>query len=336
MSATTANAIGKGLFGGLLLLCSANLARGQSPAAEHFSIIATPLPEPYELPDAFTWAGGLALSSQDERLGGVSGLGLGLVPPVSDNGVRMIAVTDSGSLLRGDLVFETEPAIMLTGVHDRTLSVERLTDARTGVRVRQAESLAIWDERLAFGFEVDHRVGVMRRGTKISDLPVPIALRGLSRFKNGVEALATLPDKSLLAISEGVQREDGLRAWIYDDQREDWPILVYEWDKAFAPTGADVTPDGRFLVVSERKFVSMREPLSNRLMVVPVSDIAEGSRLKPQQILDLDPILGAVANVESVAILPTADPEEFLIVVATDNNYINLLPTIIAALLWRP
>ena len=101
-------------------------------------------------------------------------------------------------------------------------------------------------------------------------------------------------------------------------------------------SGADVTPDKRFLVVSERKFVSMREPLSNRLMVVPVEDIAQDSRLQPRQILDLDPILGPVANVESVAILPTADPAEFLIVVATDNNFINLLPTMIAALLWRP
>ena len=45
---------------------------------------------------------------------------------------------------------------------------------------------------------------------------------------------------------------------------------------------------------------------------------------------------GAVANVEAVTILPTADPEEFLILIATDNNYITLLPTMIAALLWRP
>ena len=165
---------------------------------------------------------------------------------------------------------------------------------------------------------------------------VPVALRGLSAKKQGVEALATLPDGSLLAISEGVEREGGLRAWIYDGQDDDWRILVYEWDQSFAPTGADVTPDGRFLVVSERKFVSMREPLSNRLMVVPVEDITANSRLTPRKIIDLDPILGAVANVESVAILPTADPAEFLILVATDNNYITMLPTMIAALLWRP
>ena len=333
MSLGTIKTVGKGLFGGLFLFCVL-VTRAESQ--ERFDIVATPLPEPFDLPDGFTWAGGLALSSANERLGGVSGLGLGLVPPVSEKGVRMIAVTDSGTLLRGDLIFETDPVIMLKDVYQRELTAERLTDARTGLRARQAESLAIWDERLAFGFEANHRVGVMRRGTKISNLPVPTALRGLSSRKNGVEALATLPDGSLLAISEGVQREDGLRAWIYSGQQDDWSILVYEWDQGFAPTGADVTPDGRFLVVSERRFVSMREPLSNRLMVVPVEDIAEGSRLQPQPILDLDPILGAVANVESVAILPTADPGEFLIVVATDNNFINLLPTMIAALLWRP
>lgn len=333
MSVATFKTTVKGLFGGLLLFCT---AVSGAKAQERFDIVATPLPAPFDLPDGFTWAGGLALTSTDPRLGGVSGLGLGLVPPVSESGVRMIAVSDSGTLLRGDLVFETDPAIMLKDIHQRELTAERLTDARTGLRARQAESLAIWQERLAFGFEVNHRVGVMWRGTKISNLPVPVALRGLSRKNKGIEALATLPDGSLLAISEGVEREDGLRAWIYTGEQDDWSILVYEWDQSFAPTGADVTPDKRYLVVSERKFVSMREPLSNRLMVVPVEDIAQGSRLQPRQILDLDPILGPVANVESVAILPTADPAEFLIVVATDNNFINLLPTMIAALLWRP
>lgn len=316
-----------------MLLCSLTNA---AAAQERFDIVATPLPEPFELPDRFKWAGGLALTSSDPRLGGVSGLGLGLVPSANEQGIRMLAVTDSGTLLRGDLVFDTASTIMLQDIHKRELTAERLTDARTGLRARQAESLAVWDEHLAVGFEANHRVGIMRRGTKISNLPVPIALRSLSSKKNGVEALATLPDGSLLAISEGVRREDGLRAWIYTREQKDWSILVYEWDEGFAPTGADVTPDGRFLVVSERKFVSMREPLSNRLMVVPVKDIAAGARLQPQQILDLDPILGPVANVESVAILPTADPAEFLIVVATDNNYITLLPTMIAALLWRP
>ena len=320
------------LLFGLLLLVAARPAAAQ----ETLSLVATPLPQPYELPDNLRWAGGLALTSSDSRLGGISGMGAGLAPPISDAGLSMIAVTDSGTLLRGDLVFETEPQIMLTDVYQRKLTVEWLTDARTGLRARQAESLTSWNERLAFGFEVNHRVGVMHRGTQISNLPVPTALRGLKVQNHGIEALATLPDGSLLAISEGVEREGGLRAWIYDGRGDDWRVLVYEWDQSFAPTGADITPDGRFLVVSERKFVSMREPLSNRLMVIPVEDISADSRLSPVQIIDLDPVLGAVANVEAVTILPTANPEEFLILIATDNNYITLLPTMIAALLWRP
>ena len=89
-------------------------------------------------------------------------------------------------------------------------------------------------------------------------------------------------------------------------------------------------------MISERKFVSMREPLSNRLMVVPIEDIAAGNRLQPQAILDLDPLLGPVANVESVAVMATSDLGEFLVFVATDNNFIGLLPTMIAVLLWRP
>lgn len=339
----TAKAPPKGSrFGGLLPFCSlmfATLVLTAPPAAlaqRHVSLVSTPLPEPAELPDAFTWVGGLALSSDDRRLGGVSGLGAGLVPAATADGIRILAVTDNGDLLRGDLLFETGSGLRVTGFRDDRLTIERLLDAQTGLPARQAESLAVWEERLAFGFEERHRVGVMREGTRISNLPVPTALRGLARNSKGVEALATLPDGRLLAIAEGVEREGGLRAWIYEGEPDDWPILVYEWDQVFAPTGADVTPDGRFLVISERKFVSMREPLSNRLMVVPIEDIAAGNRLQPQAILDLDPLLGPVANVESVAVMATSDPGEFLVFVATDNNFIGLLPTMIAVLLWRP
>ena len=170
----------------------------------------------------------------------------------------------------------------------------------------------------------------------VSDLPVPIALRDLGRSNAGVEALATLPDGRLFAVAEGVQREGGLRAWVHDAGSQDWPILVYEWDGEFAPTGADVSPDGRWLVLSERRFISMREPLRNRLVRVPVSAVEPGARLDPEVILDLDPILGAIANVESVSLMATEEPGTVLIFLATDNNFIGLLPTMLAVLLWRP
>ena len=320
----------KGLLGGLLFWAVG------AQAQERVDVLATPLPEPPELPENFTWVGGLALSSQDTRVGGISGLGVGLVPSPVEDGIRFFAVTDSGNLFTGDLTFEYEERLALEGLVDNQLKVERLFDAKSGQWARQAESLAIWDQRLAIGFEGRHRVGVMRDETQITDLPIPTALRNLGQKRAGVEALATLPDGALFAVSEGVERENGLRAWIYEGEPEDWPILVYEWDGDFAPTGADVSPDDQFVVVSERKFVSMREPLSNRLMTVRVEDIKEGARLQPEMILDLDGVLGAVANVEAVALVPTSSPDEHLIFVATDNNFISLLPSMIAVLRWRP
>ena len=89
-------------------------------------------------------------------------------------------------------------------------------------------------------------------------------------------------------------------------------------------------------MLSERRFISMREPLRNRLVRVPVSAAEPGARLAPEVILDLDPILGAIANVESVSLMATEDPGTVLIFLATDNNFIGLLPTMLAVLLWRP
>ena len=334
----------KGLLGGLLfclvlgaaLVPTQSQAQSQTQSQDRADVRATPLPEPPVLPEAFTWVGGLALSSDDTRIGGISGLDVGLVPSPIKDALRFLDVTDSGNLLTGDLSFRYEDGLKLDGLVDNQLLIDRLIDAKTGAWARQAESLATWDQRLAIGFEVQHRVGVMRTKTRITDLPVPTALRQLSPKKAGIEALATLPDGSLFAVSEGLQREGGLRAWVYQGQADDWPVLVYEWDGDFAPTGADASPDGRFVVVSERKFVSMREPLSNRLMILNVEDIREGARLVPQKILDLDAVLGAVANVEAVALVPTASADEFLVFVATDNNFISLLPSMIAILRWRP
>ena len=325
-----------GGFGGLKAPArSESLSQPEPQHSEAISVIATPLPEPVSLPPAFHWVGGLALSAKDPRLGWVSGLGVGLAPSGVEYGVRLLAVTDNGDLLTGDLLLNWENDLRLDGLAGNSLRLHPIRDQRTGLPARQSESLTHWRGQLALGFEQRHRVGIMDGAGLITDLPVPIALRGLGRSNAGVEALATLPDGQLFAVSEGVQREGGLRAWVHTAGRQDWPVLVYEWDEEFAPTGADVSPDGRWLVLSERRFLSMREPLSNRLVRVPVAAIEAGARLKPEIILDLDPILGAIANVESVSLMATDEPGTFLIFLATDNNFIGLLPTMLAVLLWH-
>ena len=334
-AALLALCVGVGWFGGF-----ATPAHSQTPSqtqsGETIRVIATPLPAPMDLPPAFSWVGGLALSAENPRLGGVSGLGVGLVPSGVERGVRLLGVTDNGDLLTGDLVLDWTDELRIEGLAENSLQLYPIRDRQTGLPARQAESLTAWQGQLALGFEQRHRVGLMDGDALVSDLPVPIALRDLGRSNAGVEALATLPDGRLFAVAEGVQREGGLRAWVHDAGSQDWPVLVYEWDGEFAPTGADVSPDGRWLVLSERRFISMREPLRNRLVRVPVSAVEPGARLDPEVILDLDPILGAIANVESVSLMATEEPGTVLIFLATDNNFIGLLPTMLAVLLWRP
>ncbi|MGB0746267.1 MAG: esterase-like activity of phytase family protein [Alphaproteobacteria bacterium] len=328
-----------GVLGGFATTAHAQTqsqTQSQTQVGETIRVIATPLPAPTDLPPAFSWVGGLALSAQNPRLGGVSGLGVGLVPSGVERGVRLLAVTDNGDLLTGDLMLDWTDELRLEGLAGNSLRLYPIRDRQTDLPARQAESLTAWQGQLALGFELRHRVGLMDGEARVTDLPIPIALRDLRRNNAGVEALATLPDGRLFAVAEGVQREGGLRAWVHEAGDEDWPVLVYEWDGEFAPTGADVSPDGRWLVLSERRFISMREPLRNRLVRVPVSAVEPGARLDPEVILDLDPILGAIANVESVSLMATEEPGSVLIFLATDNNFIGLLPTMLAVLLWRP
>ena len=330
---------GLGVLGGFAIPAHAqsqSQTQSQTQVGETIRVIATPLPAPTDLPPAFSWVGGLALSAENPRLGGVSGLGVGLVPSGVERGVRLLAVTDNGDLLTGDLVLDWTDELRLEGLAGNSLQLYPIRDRQTDLPARQAESLTAWQGQLALGFELRHRVGLMDGEARVTDLPIPIALRNLRRNNAGVEALATLPDGRLFAVAEGVQREGGLRAWVHEVGDEDWPVLVYEWDGEFAPTGADVSPDGRWLVLSERRFISMREPLRNRLVRVPVSAVEPGARLDPEVILDLDPILGAIANVESVSLMATEEPGSVLIFLTTDNNFIGLLPTMLAVLLWRP
>jgi hypothetical protein len=164
------------------------------------------------------------LTADHPEFGGLSGL------LVEDGGLT--AVTDAGWLLIADLAgigtggagFRPLPGALGSG--DKSVS--------------DAESLARQGGRLAIGFERDHRIEIL-------DGSRPAAERRDGQFESmasngGLEALATLPGGSLLAIGE-------------EAMRGSFPVFVLHPDgrilsgglpqvERHGITGADVGPDG--------------------------------------------------------------------------------------------
>jgi YD repeat-containing protein len=154
-----------------------------------------------------TYRGGLVLRSRDTRFGGFSGL------EVSDDGKRLIAVSDQGHWFTAELDYDE--AGRLSGLRDGRL--ERLRDHRGKALKRKgradAEALAeSRDGGLIVGLEQHHNIldyapfpegyeGARAR------LPIPDDFRPRDN-NSGIEAMVRLTDGRLLALVEQGEKED--------------------------------------------------------------------------------------------------------------------------------
>ena len=273
--------------------------------------------------------GGWALSSEDARFGGLSGL-------MIDNQGRLLALSDHGYLLT--LNFTDD--LLANGKLARPLSFEILdltllsTHQPASYR-RDAESLA-WldrggDPRLYISLERDHRIQQhFMDGRAELRLSKPIALQ--STFGNtGIEALSSLPGTCLFAVTEGVRRQGGLRAFKYCGGTT-WPTRVYmPSDEGYAPTAADLSPDGQHVYLIERKFEGLLSGFSARLVRIEVSDIDANKPLEPELILDLSDHMLPTWNLEGLA-LTQGDDGRLIVLVVSDDNYQGFLPSVLLGL----
>ena len=92
----------------------------------------------------------------------------------------------------------------------------------------------------------------------------------------GIEALATLADGGLLALSEGVFAAPGqLAAWLIEDGRV--TPLRYLVSDGFVPTGADRLDDTIYIV--ERRFSLLDGGFASRVVALDVEQIRRGGPL---------------------------------------------------------
>ncbi len=265
-------------------------------------------------PSPLSYVGGLVLSSSDPRFGGLSGL------EVSDDGTRLIAVTDTGHWVTASLFYRDGA---LAGLSDATIAPLRDPSKQSvagSKRLGDAEALTrLPDGRLAVAFERIHRVWAYEFDTLGDAAPaMPVAISpDLANAENnkGLEALAALPDGTLLAVTEATLTPQGdITGWRVG-QKGAGDVSIKRIHP-FDLTDMAVLPSGDLLTL-ERRYS-------------PLGGVGAQMRIVAAQSIDGDaPLDGpiiyrstagqTVDNMEGIAVRQDEAGRIFVYVVSDDN-----------------
>ncbi len=258
--------------------------------------------------------GGLVLTSEDKRFGGLSGL------YVSPDGSRLLAVSDEGHWVEARLAYDARR--FLTGLSNAKIGPLLGTDGRPlpTKHWQDAESLAVLkDGSAVVGFERRHRLWKYPGPTALSGTPEPMpAPPGLAAAprNGGLEAIASLDSGGLLALTEEMSAGPrAVRAFLWRGGA--WSALSYKTHDAPRPSDAVALPEGDVLVL-ERSY----SPLSGvllRLRRIARDSLRPGAALDPPLLAELRPPL-TVENLEGMA-ARRDEKGETLVYLVSDNNF---------------
>lgn len=277
------------------------------------------------------FAGAVEVLSIDPYVGGLSGLAVG------PDGSRFLAISDRGTWFAGRIAYEDG---RLTGI-DNVTRAPMLDWRGQGLSFGEndSEGLTIAGDRVVVSFEGFHRLWRY-------SLPDPAYFETIFRqsalavgkfdgladqpSNGGIEAVATLPQGGILAISEEARTEAGhARAWRVHEDRVDSLALSVSDD--FKPTDAAALDNGD-VVVLERRY-SLLGGMAARLRHIPASRIRAGSVMEADTLAVLAPPI-TVDNMEGLAVFREGDGYRLILV--SDDNFNVLQRTIVMSFLWRP
>jgi len=306
---------GPGLLVGAGLLCAC-----QAHPAEPL-VLARPVPLQEDAPDrvrldALRFEAGFVLGAADPRFGGLSGLWL------APDGHEIIMASDHGAIWRATLEHEGD---RLMGFADWQAAALGHTAGDPAGRI-DAEALAD-DAAGGLVVAVEGALPLRRiaRDDPASAEPLPAAddLGDAGAGNAGIEALATLADGGLLALSEGVFAAPGqLAAWLIEDGRV--TPLRYLVSDGFVPTGADRLDDTIYIV--ERRFSLLDGGFASRVVTLDVEQLQVGP-LSAQPLAQLGrPAISE--NFEGIAVRQGAGGR-ILIYLVSDDNFLPLQRTLL-------
>lgn len=265
--------------------------------------------------------GGLVLSSSDSDFGGWSGLLVG------GNGGELFSVSDAGSWLSADIIYDGGRPTGLIKARMGTLAALGGRELEQK-REQDAESLTLLDGTLgrgtlAIGFERLHRIGRFQITDREPRAPsgyfkLPPEARRM-QGNQGLEALAVIQAGplrgSLVAFAERFTRGSGYHSgwiWVRGEPR---PIHLRD-DDGFNITDAAGLPDGGLLVLE--RYFRWTSGVKMRLRRLSMSEIVPGAKLVGRTLVEADSGF-EIDNMEGIAVHRGAGGETVVTLISDDN-----------------
>ena len=268
------------------------------------------------------YRGGLVLTSNDDRFGGLSGL------EVSADGSRALALSDHGRWVEFGLVYDDDSRLIGVGPGTIT-SLHGIGGQPLADNGKDSEDLArLSDGRLAVSFERMHRVVLY------STAPAPGPAQRLNPPRKlawapgngGIEGLTELRPGRLLALTEALLvGGDRVMGWLLSPAAGTDDELFFATTQDFKPTSLATLPGGDIMVL-ERRY-SVLAGVAVRLSRIDADSIVPGALLTGTEIARISPPL-TVDNFEGLA-LRQGDDGRLLVYLVSDDNFNPLQRTLL-------
>jgi hypothetical protein len=244
-----------------------------------------------------------------ELFGGFSAL------EVREGGTRMVALSDRGNAAFA-MLERDERGVLIGARLERIVRLKRPSGGPLRRYFDDSEGLTRSEDGLYVSFEGIDRVALYPELTaRPRPRPRYPAFEAFS-VNGGLEALATLGDGTLLALTEAETPADKThQAFLWDGDNWSQPFSL-PGDGIFKPVGADLGPDGR-LYVLERAF----SLLSGFRVRIRSFEVTPAGFEDEHMLLIGGP--NAYDNAEGIDLWQTADGETRLTLISDDN--FNLL-----------
>eukprot|EP00439_Symbiodinium_sp_Y106_P087730 s1_g266.t1 len=267
---------------------------------------------------SLTYVAGLELTSDHTDFGGLSGL------IVSDDGKALIAVTDQGNWVTADITSKDGRPIELADALIAPI-MDRDGAPLSGKRQTDAEGLTVaigGDPRTSptlVAFERNHRL----QEHDLTSLGFDAPAQGVTDFgafddlenNGGLEAIALLPDGSLLAISEATFDEDGHIIGARLTETAAVPVRLKQ-HLPYALTDMDLLPNGD-LITLERHY-SPLAGVSMMMRRIPAEALDKNEPLDGEVLVEANHTR-SIDNMEGLSVRQDETGRTLLYVVSDDN-----------------
>lgn len=274
------------------------------------------------------YRGGIYLHSRDERFGGISGL------LVSDDGSRLMAISDHGYWFTGELLYKNG---RLSGLRNARLApMLGLEGEALSGNNADAESLASADfgqGKVYVSFERNHRLWAYpfdQGGSKSKPIDIPLPSDAhRAAINGGIEGMALANDNTLLAVTEDFRdRKGDFTGWLIplkEKDPDDATVVFVRAMDGYHPTDLARLPNGDMLLL-ERKF-TLERGAAMQLRIIPKTLVKPLGILDGNVIAQLD-VNYSIDNMEALAVRK-GEGGETLIYVMSDDNYNGLQRTVL-------